>query len=105
VEAKILDLFHAIMVTFIKTDCVKIFENQQGKGMYFQVQVSLPGIGMPQLILPPGLVLPPGLFPPGMVPNAPKPPVNVTPPNPAPTPEGTGNPGNAPAKIEAPPPA
>jgi hypothetical protein len=35
-----LSAFHASMVTFQVTDCVKIVENQNGRGLYSQVQIQ-----------------------------------------------------------------
>jgi hypothetical protein len=38
----VLSVFHAAMVTFERTSCVKIVENHHGKGMFLQVNVSKP---------------------------------------------------------------
>lgn len=37
----VLSAFHATMVTFGVTNCVKIVENQNGRGVYLQVQVQV----------------------------------------------------------------
>lgn len=43
-QEKVLSVFHAIMVTFQVTPCVKIIENHNGKGVYTTVQVAaVPG--------------------------------------------------------------
>jgi len=36
----VLSVFHAIMVTFQVTPCVKIVENQNGKGVYTTLQIA-----------------------------------------------------------------
>jgi len=36
----VLSVFHAAMVTFERTHCVKIFENHNGKGMFLQINVG-----------------------------------------------------------------
>lgn len=36
----VLSVFHATMVTFERTPCVKVFENQLGKGSYIQVAME-----------------------------------------------------------------
>lgn len=38
-QDKVLSLYHAVMVTFEKTECLKIIENQNGKGHYIVPQV------------------------------------------------------------------
>lgn len=46
----VLSVFHASMVTFLVTDCVKMVENQNGRGVFSQVQVQLvqtPSYGVP----------------------------------------------------------
>ena len=37
----VLSVFHASMVTFLVTDCVKMVENQNGRGVFSQVQVQV----------------------------------------------------------------
>jgi hypothetical protein len=36
----VLSVFHATVVTFERTSCVKIFENHNGKGTYLQVAIT-----------------------------------------------------------------
>jgi hypothetical protein len=36
----VLSVFHATVVTFERTNCVKIFENHNGKGMFLQIAVG-----------------------------------------------------------------
>lgn len=46
----VLSVFHASMVTFLVTDCVKMVENQNGRGVFSQVQVQVvqtPTYGVP----------------------------------------------------------
>ncbi|MBN1547425.1 MAG: hypothetical protein JW902_12270 [Syntrophaceae bacterium] len=40
-QEKVMSVFHATMVTFLVTDCVKLVENQNGRGIYRQVQVQM----------------------------------------------------------------
>jgi hypothetical protein len=47
-QERVLSVFHAIMVTFQVTGCVKMVENQNGKGVYTTMQitaVAVPGGG------------------------------------------------------------
>lgn len=37
----VMSVFHASMVTFFVTDCVKMVENQNGRGVYSQVQLQV----------------------------------------------------------------
>ena len=49
-QEKVLSVFHATMATFQVTNCVKIVENQNGKGVYTQVQlqaIPVPHAGTP----------------------------------------------------------
>jgi len=39
-QEKVLSVFHAIMVTFQVTPCVKVIENHNGKGVYTTVQIA-----------------------------------------------------------------
>lgn len=39
-QERVLSVFHAIMVTFQVTGCVKMVENQNGKGVYTTIQVA-----------------------------------------------------------------
>jgi len=39
-QEKVLSVFHAIMVTFQVTQCVKMVENQNGKGVYTSLQIA-----------------------------------------------------------------
>jgi hypothetical protein len=39
-QEAVLSTFHAVMVTFQITQCVKLIENQNGKGVYTQIQVK-----------------------------------------------------------------
>jgi len=49
-QERVLSVFHAIMVTFQVTGCVKMVENQNGKGVYTTMQiaaVAVPAGGQP----------------------------------------------------------
>lgn len=37
----VMSVFHATMVTFMVTDCVKMVENQNGRGVFSQVQIQV----------------------------------------------------------------
>ena len=39
-QERVLSVFHAIMVTFQVTQCVKMVENQNGKGVYTMIQIA-----------------------------------------------------------------
>lgn len=39
-QERVLSVFHAVMVTFQVTQCVKIIENHNGKGMYTTLQIA-----------------------------------------------------------------
>jgi hypothetical protein len=39
-QERVLSVFHAVMVTFQVTSCVKMVENQNGKGVYTTIQVT-----------------------------------------------------------------
>ena len=39
-QERVLSVFHATMVTFQVTPCVKLIENQNGKGVYTTVQIA-----------------------------------------------------------------
>ncbi len=47
-QEKMLSVFHAIMVTFQVTPCVKMIENQYGRGFYTQVQIQQVMAPVPQ---------------------------------------------------------
>jgi hypothetical protein len=51
-QEAVLSVFHATMVTFISTQCLKVIENQNGKGHYVVAQLMMqPGLAVP---MPPG---------------------------------------------------
>ncbi len=78
-QDKILSVYHAIILTFNRTDCVKIIESHLKQGAYTRVQIQqIPGA-------------------PNLPPNPPAPPFGVRPPPPA------GNP-NSPAPSGSQPP-
>ena len=85
-QDKVLSVFHALTVTFMVTNCVKIIENQEGRGTYINVQIQQPM---------------PFMFPPGG-PPAPMPPRPMSPPPAGPPPAGPQPAGPQPA---GPPPA
>src|ERR1019366_7024992 len=76
-QEAVLSVFHATMVTFLSTQCLKIVENQNGKGHYV----------VAQLIMQPGV--------PGPVPVPPTQP--AAPPPPTPTAPATAPPAPPPA--------
>jgi len=39
-QERVMSVFHAAMVTFMVTDCVKMVENQNGRGVFGQVQIQ-----------------------------------------------------------------
>jgi hypothetical protein len=74
-QEAVLSVYHATMVTFLSTQCLKIVENQNGKGHYVVAQLIMqPGVAAPAPVPP---------IPPTAPPPAPTPPVPPAPAAPA----------------------
>jgi ATP-dependent protease ClpP protease subunit len=40
-QEKVLSVFHAVMMTFESTNCIKFIENQDGKGLFSQITITI----------------------------------------------------------------
>ena len=40
-QEKVLSVFHAAMVTHLVSNCVKFIENQNGKGVFLNVEIQM----------------------------------------------------------------
>jgi hypothetical protein len=75
-QEAVLSVFHATMVTFLSAQCLKIVENQNGKGHYVVAQLIMqPGVAAP-VPTPP---TPPAAPPPAAAPPAPDAPAAAAP--------------------------
>ena len=76
-QEAVLSVYHATMVTFLSTQCLKIIENQHGKGHYVVAQLIMqPGVPGPMPVSPtqPTAPAPTAPVPPASVPLVPSPP-------------------------------
>ena len=84
-QEAVLSVFHATMVTFLSTQCLKIVENQNDKGHYVVAQLIMqPGVPAPAPIPPIQPATPPPTTPTPPAPAAPVPPPPTAPAAPAP---------------------
>ncbi len=109
-QDKVLDVFHAAVLSLTTTKFVKIIENHAGKGEYTQVQVGMgpPAGTMPLMpLMPFGPGVPPST-PPSPVPANPtggprQPPIPAIPPSPVPaSPAPTPSPATQPPPVSPP---
>jgi len=84
-QEAVLSVYHATMVTFLSTQCLKIVENQNGKGHYVVAQLIMqPGVPAPVPAPPTQPAAPPPTPPIPLAPAPPGPPPPAAPAAPAP---------------------